>query len=483
MADSYTTSLRLIDQTTGENPNTWGDKVDTNMQLIEDALAGYVSVTHDDSATDTLTSSNGATDEARNMTIDIAGTLTADRILECPQVEKTYIVRNGTSGGFDVTFQPTGGSGVLIPNGNTAILYCDGTDIKNALVGFDVAGAEFVLDADGDTSITADNDDQIDFKIGGTDELSLTAAKADNLDDLAALSHSDGNIIVSDGTDWVAESGSTARTSLGLVAGGAGDIWVEKAGDTMTGDLTITNSSGFLDIQNGGGGGRGQLQVGASVVRLKSVNNHQLEFHTNNTFVGEFDEDGGFVAYSSQGNSQGAGTINAENGIFDDGTRIRQAAQASEQTISGNQSVTFTSIPSWATEIVISLDQVSLPDTTPMLLRLGDSGGIETSGYLSGTGIVSDGNTTTTNEVTSGFQWQDTSGAASHIFMGHITLTKRGSGNKWVASGVLYNSTSDGVMHIVAGRKETSGALDRVQVVTTTGSPNFDGGIVGLRYS
>ena len=32
---------------------------------------------------------------------------------------------------------------------------------------------------------------------------------------------------------------ATARTNLGLIAGGTGDIWVEKAGDTMTGTLDI----------------------------------------------------------------------------------------------------------------------------------------------------------------------------------------------------------------------------------------------------
>jgi hypothetical protein len=59
----------------------------------------------------------------------------------------------------------------------------------------------------------------------------------DGLDDIAALAVTDGNFIVGDGANWVAESGATVRTSLGLVAGGAGDIWAEKAGDTMTGDL------------------------------------------------------------------------------------------------------------------------------------------------------------------------------------------------------------------------------------------------------
>ena len=47
----------------------------------------------------------------------------------------------------------------------------------------------------------------------------LSAAAVNNLSDISALSHADGAIIVSDGTDWVAESGSTARTSLGLAIG------------------------------------------------------------------------------------------------------------------------------------------------------------------------------------------------------------------------------------------------------------------------
>ena len=37
----------------------------------------------------------------------------------------------------------------------------------------DLNGQELILDADADTSITADTDDQIDFKVGGTDRLSL----------------------------------------------------------------------------------------------------------------------------------------------------------------------------------------------------------------------------------------------------------------------------------------------------------------------
>ncbi len=60
-----------------------------------------------------------------------------------------------------------------------------------------------------------------------------------NLDQIAALAPTDNNFIVGNGSAWTLETPSDARTSLGLVAGGAGDIWVEKAGDIMTGALQM----------------------------------------------------------------------------------------------------------------------------------------------------------------------------------------------------------------------------------------------------
>ena len=97
--------------------------------------------------------------------------------------------------------------------------------------GADMDGGELVLDVDGDTSIRANTPNQIDFKLGGVVELTLTAAKADNLDDIAAIAPADSTILVGDGTNWVAESGATARTTLGLTIGTNVQAWNDNLDD------------------------------------------------------------------------------------------------------------------------------------------------------------------------------------------------------------------------------------------------------------
>ncbi len=100
MPSSYTSSFRLNIQAPGDNLNTWGTILNNGVfQLIEDALAGAVSQALSGSLT--LSSVNGATDQARclalNITSGTGGTITA------PGVKKLYFVRNAASGAVIVT--------------------------------------------------------------------------------------------------------------------------------------------------------------------------------------------------------------------------------------------------------------------------------------------------------------------------------------------------------------------------------------------
>ena len=135
MASSYTNKLRFELPVTGELAGTWGNRVNISMtNLIEQAIAGRGAVVMTD-ADYTLTSLNGAVDEARNAVINITGTLTIARNVICPTVAKAYIVENATTGGFAITLKTAAGTGVSVPNGSTYTLRCDGTNVVAAFNG------------------------------------------------------------------------------------------------------------------------------------------------------------------------------------------------------------------------------------------------------------------------------------------------------------------------------------------------------------
>jgi len=131
MASTYSANLRLELIGTGEQQGTWGSTTNTNLgSLLEQAIGGYESITVSDVSDTTLTTANGSLDQARNMTLNLVGTISAARNVICPSAEKIYIVKNATTGGFAVTFKVTGQTGVSVPNGTTSVFYVDGTDAR-----------------------------------------------------------------------------------------------------------------------------------------------------------------------------------------------------------------------------------------------------------------------------------------------------------------------------------------------------------------
>jgi cytoskeletal protein CcmA (bactofilin family) len=169
---------------TGENAGTWGTKTNTNLDIIEKAIAGYVEQAVTSGGTTALSITDGdateSTSVARHAVIKLTGTITGNSIVTVPDsVEKVYIVTNGTSGAYTVQFKTASGTGITfgVSEKTTRLVYSDGTNLVDAGFGgsLDIEGRELVLDADGDTTITADTDDQIDIKIAGADDFQFTA--------------------------------------------------------------------------------------------------------------------------------------------------------------------------------------------------------------------------------------------------------------------------------------------------------------------
>ena len=133
MASTFSSDLKLELMATCENAGTWGTKTNTNLNLVQQAVAGYEAI--DVASADVALAMSDATiSNARNATIKLTGTLAANRTVTCPDsIEKVYNIIDGTDhAGYTLTFKTASGTGVLLCEGNCYVLYADGTNVVKA---------------------------------------------------------------------------------------------------------------------------------------------------------------------------------------------------------------------------------------------------------------------------------------------------------------------------------------------------------------
>jgi hypothetical protein len=241
MPSTYTSSLRLTLQATGENSGSWGTIVNNGVtSLVDSSVAGTATVTHDNTANYTLSTANGATDEARQMFLNITGTLTAARNVVCPTASKLYFLRNNTTGGFAVTLKTSAGTGISVPSGKYAALYCDGTNVVNA---FDY---QSTLTANTATNLAGGAAGSVPYQTSAGTTTMLAAGTNGQVLTLA------GGV-----PTWAASSGGVTSFSAGTTG--------LTPNTTTTGAITL---AGTLDVDNGGTGQTtytdGQLLIGNS---------------------------------------------------------------------------------------------------------------------------------------------------------------------------------------------------------------------------
>jgi len=142
MASSYSTDLKLELMVTGEKAGLWGDITNTNLVILSQSIAGYATLSIAGGAGNTdLTFTNGATSNGKNAVLELTGTITGNRTVTITSASgvtnKTYIVRNNTTGAFTVTVLVEGQTGVTFSatDKGTKILYLDGTDVVDSNVG------------------------------------------------------------------------------------------------------------------------------------------------------------------------------------------------------------------------------------------------------------------------------------------------------------------------------------------------------------
>ena len=425
MASSYTSLLKFNQPGLGDAG--WGTAVNSGFTALADiAIAGLETVdVASGNVAMTIDSGVSGTNDARNMVIKIEGTLTVNRSVTVPASTKLYFVQNSTSGAYTVGFSTATGSGVTVPQGKTTPLRSDGTNIVYA---FDHLGS---LTLDTALAATSGGTGQTVYAVGDLLYASTTTA----LSKLAAVAA--GNVLRSGGV-------------------GTAPAWGPVA--------LATDVSGTLPIANGG---TGQTTAATAFDALKQA--------ATDTYVGA-------VELATTAEVQ-AGTDTARAmtpSSFRGGALVQGVAQNTTSGTSIDFAPPSAGIPSWAKRITIMFSGVSTNGTSTLLVQIGDSGGIETTGYESEAWY--DNSVGGFETSTAGFIVESTNAASFSTArrFGTMQIVNL-SGNNWVSTSNIYLAVHNTV-NSGSGGKTLSGVLDRIRLTSSTGTDVFDAGSVNILY-
>jgi hypothetical protein len=160
--------------------------------------------------------------------------------------------------------------------------------------------------------------------------------------------------------------------------------------------------------------------------------------------------------------------------------QMQRITQGTAVASTSGTSINFNSIPSWVKRVTCILSSVQVSGASTILVQLGTSGGVVTSGYTNTAGSINTTNNTTRGAAsTSGILTYGGGSASAYVFSGSIVFVTLGS-NIWIASGTTNNSNNDSTT--TAGRVSLGGTLDRVRFFTTNGTDTFTAGSVNIMY-
>jgi hypothetical protein len=247
MPSTFSTTLRLELPSNGEQSGIWGQTLNKDISLIEQAIAGITDI-YLTGGNYTLSSFNGLEDEARSAVISCTGILSAAANVVAPSVQKTYIITN--TAGANVTIKTSTGNGVTVLNGTSSLVYCDGTDFYTAVSLNNVIGNQ---------------------TISGNEAIGANVTAGGNLTVTSNVTSFNGNLtftsntsIVTAGTNtgaYIPPTGTAAQRPSSPIGGmsrfntdaGTYEIFNGAVWQAITGAYAVS----YLIVAGGGSGGGG----------------------------------------------------------------------------------------------------------------------------------------------------------------------------------------------------------------------------------
>jgi hypothetical protein len=292
--------IKLI--ATGDEAGAWGVTTNENLgTALEEAIVGRSAVALiDGSNTISLTNST-ASQAARNYILNCTGALTAQATLIVPSISKPYIIENNTTGSQNILVKTSAGTGVTVPNGKTAMVYANSTNVVSALSyvpalsidtatinGGTITGITDLAVADGGTGASTFAANNLLVGNGSTTFNTIAPGTAEN-------------VLSSNGTSWSSTSLSdkvvlkdSATGSAYMPVGTTG----QRTSPPTNGLLRYnTTTSGFEGYAAGAWGGVGGAQANGVIYEnsLIVTENYTLSTGKNGFSVGPITIDSGIT--------------------------------------------------------------------------------------------------------------------------------------------------------------------------------------------
>ena len=219
MTSTYTSNSGIEKPGTGDQSGTWGGTVNTNMDIIDRAISGVVSLSLTGTTT-TLTTTDGSLTDGMYKVLVLAGSPTGTNTITIApnDADKFYLVKNGS--GQSAVFSQGTGANVTIPNGGADIIFSDGAGAGAAVASLFANSLSF-----GRVNLTSDTAAGDDAAIGYTAAEGLILTGQGSTNDVTIKNDADADVITI----------ATGGTSVDIV----GDVTaatVNADGDTSAGD-------------------------------------------------------------------------------------------------------------------------------------------------------------------------------------------------------------------------------------------------------
>jgi hypothetical protein len=264
-------------------------------------------------------------------------------------------------------------------------------------------------------------------------------------------------------------TGTTPITSLGTAPAGTRRFLTFAAVLTITYNATSLQTPGLANIITAAGDN--------AVARSLGSGNWVIESYTRAAGLPI-----GQIATSRVLGRRSAGTGALEDiPVGNDASGISLAInRGTEQATTSGTQIDFTSIPAGVRRITVMFDGVSFNGSDGASIQLGDSGGIETTGYSGVTGISVGVSTGTGAGNSTGVKVIYDGVSASDNCSGVVTIVNQ-SGNKWLLSGLVSRNNGSLQVYTIVGSKTLSDLLDRLRF-KIDGASSFDAGTINIMW-